>query len=178
MKFLLFNLAVIAALVFLFNPDKADFHALADRAYETVGLAKVSAEKVAKKVAEKAGPDTQSQTVEPAPEKPEPKPAAPTAKKKSVAEAPEPAPVTPIAPPPAQSVPQPAAPAEAAPAIAARPEPALDPAVAQRRAEVLGLNAPAAGPAEEKLMSPEQRRRELFSLAEEMELFYVKRLNR
>ena len=181
MKFLLFNLAVIAALVFLFNPDKADFHALADRAYETVGLAKVGAEKVAKTVAEKAEQDAETQetqTVEPTPKKPEPKPVAPAPKKKSVAEAPEPAQVTAKAPPTAKSAPQPPVRTETAPTVAAASEPTLDPAVAQRRAEVLGLDAPAAGPAEEKLMSPEQRRRELFSLAEEMELFYVKRLNR
>ena len=169
MKFLLFNFAVIAALFFLFNPDRADLHALADRAYETVGMAREKAESVVDKV---TLPPSEIQAVRPIP--------AP------IQQAAEPAP-TPIAPKP-EDKPVPAAPIKQAavqppveapaPVAAITPEKTLDPAVAQRRAEVLGLDAPAAGPAEEKLMSAEQRRRELFTLAEEMELFYVRRLSR
>lgn len=166
MKFLLFNFAVIAALFFLFNPDRADLHALADRAYETVGMAREKAESVVDKV---TSPPSEIQAVRP-----------------PIQQAAEPAP-TPIAPKP-EDKPVPAAPIKQAavqppveapaPVAAITPEKTLDSAVAQRRAEVLGLDAPAAGPAEEKLMSAEQRRRELFTLAEEMELFYVRRLSR
>lgn len=181
MKFLFFNLAVVAALVFLFNPDRADLRAWADRAYEAIGLAKEAAETAvnppkpaavakAAPAQEKNPPvaETPKVAAEPAalvaapapePKAPAPKPTAP--KKRAVAE------VAPAAPVPTDRI-----------AVQTAPEPALDPAVAKRRAEVLGLDAPAAGPAEETLMSPEQRRRELFSLAEEMELFYVKRLSR
>lgn len=174
MKFLLFNVAVIAALVFLFNPDKADFRALADRAYETVGIARDGAEQVMEKVAEKTEAAPKKRVAEPAQKKPEPKPVAPAPKKQAIAIAPVPIEEA----TPAVTAYKAAVPVKTAPPVAAAAEPKLDPAVAQRRAEVLGLDAPAAGPAEERLMSPDQRRRELFSLAEEMELFYVKRLNR
>ncbi len=165
MKFVLFNLAVVAALFFLFNPDRADLHALADRAYETVGLARDGAEKVVEKVAPTSKPVRQAADAAPKPpvsespaSKPEIKPAHPAPKKQVASQ-------SRIAPPKP---------------VAAAPAPKLDPAVAQRRAEVLGTDAPrAAGVAvKEKLMSPEQRRRELFTLAEEMELFYVRRLSR
>ena len=45
MKFILFNLAVIAALFFLFEPDRADLHSVADRAYAAVGMARDAATK-------------------------------------------------------------------------------------------------------------------------------------
>ena len=167
MKFVLFNLAVVAALFFLFNPDRADLRALADRAYETAGLARDGAEKIVAKVAPPAisKPVRQAADATPKPSvfespapKPEIKPAQPAPKKQVASQ-------SRIAPPKP---------------VAAAPAPKLDPAVAQRRAEVLGIDAPrAAGVAvKEKLMSPEQRRRELFTLAEEMELFYVRRLSR
>ncbi len=90
MKFLLFNLAVIAALVFLFNPDKADFRALADRAYETVVIARDGAEQVLEKANQKALEAPEKRVVEPARKKPEPKPVAPAPKKQAVAKAPAP----------------------------------------------------------------------------------------
>ena len=62
----------------------------------------------------------------------------------------------------------------------------IDPAVARRRAEVLGEGAaavetPAAGKPEiaiaegESLMSPRQRRKELYNLAQEMELLFLRK---
>ena len=62
----------------------------------------------------------------------------------------------------------------------------IDPAVARRRAEVLGETAavvetPATGKPEiaiaegETLMSPRQRRKELYNLAQEMELLFLKK---
>ncbi len=137
MKFVLFNIAVAAALIFLFNADRTDLRALADRAYAAVGQAKDMAEETTQKA--------EAPVVE------------------TVATAPA-APPAPKAEPPKPAAPK------------------LDPAVAQRRAEVLDVEAkpqPASvAEISDQLMTPEQRRRELFTLAEEMELFYVRRLNR
>lgn len=181
MKFVLFNVAVVAALFLLFNPDRSDLRVLADRASAAVGGAvekaiggeygpvkedagntgsdRVMVERTepvqttGSRVVEKNVADAQDSKVEPKPE-PDIKPV--RAARQDRAEA--------------VRQPQPTA------------EPALDPAVAKRRAEVLGLaplpvteTSPIAG---DELMSAEQRRRELFTLAEEMELFYVKRLSR
>jgi len=161
MKFVLFNLAVIGALLFLFNPDRADLHALADRAYETVGLAKDSVEKLSPPLSKPV-----RQAADVIPDRPISKSPAPVSE------------IKPVTPTPKKHVV--AKPTAEMSKLAAAPSPKLEPAVAKRRAEVLGLDAPeAAGvPVEEKLMSPEQRRRELFTLAEEMELFYVRRLSR
>jgi hypothetical protein len=164
MKFVLFNLAVVGALFFLFNPDRADLNALADRAYETVGLAKDSVERLSPPMSKPVRPD--SKTPAPMSEIKAPAPSSSPATKPDV-----PAPEKPVAVKQTNELPK---------LATAEPAPKLEPAVAKRRAEVLGLDAPqAAGVAvEEKLMSPEQRRRELFTLAEEMELFYVRRLSR
>jgi outer membrane biosynthesis protein TonB len=157
MKFVLFNIAVLAALYVLFNPDSVDFHALSARAHATVETVRGAVEPA---VAGEAAP------VEAVAEQP-------------VAKAPDPN-------PPAEPAPKPVAMAQvaekAAPTSQDIPVAKLDPAVAKRRAEVLGLAPPpAAAPApqaDEALMTPEQRRRELFTLAEEMELFYVRHLSR
>ncbi|MGE4658086.1 MAG: hypothetical protein AAEI08_04045 [Gammaproteobacteria bacterium] len=56
-----------------------------------------------------------------------------------------------------------------------------DPVVAQRRAEVLGEPEVASVTGEDtqlSLMSPRERQRELFSLAEEMELLFVEKVGR
>lgn len=152
MKFVLFNFSVIAALFFLFDPDRAELHALADRAYETVGLARDTAEKAVEKVEQPAEVLAAPVSVEP-----QAKPVAAVPEKNDIAD-----------------------PKAEAPKIAAASPEILDPAVAKRRAEVLGIDAPQAtnGQANDKLMTPQQRRRELFTLAEEMELFYVRRLSR
>ena len=169
MKFLLFNVAVVVALFVLFNPDRADLRAVADRAYEAVGLARETAKDVAEKIKV-----TEPETPEPAPSPEPPKTAAPQTVAAEV-----PADLKPAEPVSAEPHPVEMKPADARPADATPVEPppqALDPAVAKRRAEVLGEGP--LPPAEDRLMSPEQRRRELFNLAEEMELFYVKRLSR
>ncbi len=128
MKFVLFNVAIIAALFYLFNADRVDFRSLADQAYAAVDG-----------VREKAGAVVETAKV-----------AAPS--KEPAAPEPE--------------------------IVHAAPAEPLDPAVAKRRAVVLGTGAPEGGVDTEVLMTPEQRRRELFALAEDMELLYVRRLNR
>ncbi len=44
MKFLLFNIFVIGALIYLFAADRPDYHATADRLFDTVGKVKSGAE--------------------------------------------------------------------------------------------------------------------------------------
>ena len=60
--------------------------------------------------------------------------------------------------------------------IAARPAPRLDPAVAKRRAEILGT-APAADAGQSEpapaFMAPRLRRAQLHRLAEDMEIMFV-----
>ena len=93
----------------------------------------------------------------------------------------EPAPKTEVAA--SAAVEREGAPGEAEGRVAASALPAVtDPAVAKRRAEVLdGIavadRAPSMALAEgERLMSPEQRVRELHALAEEMELLFVNKM--
>lgn len=179
MKFVLFNIAVVAALFVLFNPDRADFRALADRASESVGVARGAVEKAI--AGEKQAAKADVGNVKPAPVKA-------AADRKVFEEKVEEAPVAPAPAPRVAPTPKPAikpvrvAAQEPGPTPQPAAEPTLDPAVAKRRAEVLGLAPPTSNealpPATDKLMSAEERRRELFSLAEEMELFYVKRLSR
>ncbi len=167
MRFVLFNVAVIAALFFLFDSDRAGLTALADKAYAAIG-----AERTAEKSTVAAAPTPivagQAKTAQPPAPKPakaQPKPADNPVPKRVNAENADKA-VAKVT----------------TPALVEKKQGALDPAVAKRRAEVLGL-APIASEGtafqtEEKLMTADQRRRELFTLAEEMELFYVRRLNR
>lgn len=185
MRFLLFNIVVAGALVFLFTSDRADLHAAADRAH-------AAANDIKSKAFEAIGAE---QTAKP-PRKSETAP---------VAEA-----VEPPATVPAQTEALPAtAKAEAAPAkteetfsqnrplapaaadavrevqIATRKlvEPLtqekLPAHVAQRRAEVLAegiVGAP--DRAEQKFMPAATRKRDLMLLSEEMELFSARAISR
>ncbi len=166
MKFVLFNIAVIAALFFLFDSDKANLSSLAEKAYAAVGLERTLTKETGEIAPEQAA-------------KPSPAPA-PTQETKVTA---------------LKSVPKNSTDSELEvkvesvvtepleQIVATKPE-TLDPAVAKRRAEVLGsASATMKSPrealqGEDKLMTSDQRRRELFTLAEEMELFYVRRLSR
>lgn len=197
MKFLVFNVVVLAALGYLFLADRdalpPDLAAFKDR--------------VGDKVAALTAPEAPKPVVAPAPvvapepvaAKPAPKPTAtPPAPPKPVAEA---RPQAPAAGPPMPAVPAPKVVAETvAPAprrldpsqVSAKTAPSpLPPEVAQRRAEVMaGLDSDAPQPAApaaakglalaegDALMTPEQRRRELLSLAEDMELLYARSVSR
>ena len=46
MKFVLFNVAIIAALFYLFNADRVDFRSLADKPYEAVDGVRETADTV------------------------------------------------------------------------------------------------------------------------------------
>lgn len=175
MKFIFFNLAVVAALFYLFQADRSDFRAAADRAYDAVDEVQALAKDVAKNATR------QGSRLLKEPETPAADPREWNTPIPRTAEAPP-------APPPAPTVVSvPAVSTETEPPAtdaAATASPLLaDPAVARRRAEVLGSGdgQPALVPALVEgtaLMAPEERRRQLFSLAEDMEFMFVKRVSR
>ncbi|MBK19966.1 MAG: hypothetical protein CMM52_14130 [Rhodospirillaceae bacterium] len=179
MKFLAFNLAVGAALFFLFTADKSDIQSAVNQAH---GLAEQVKEIARKSIDQETKKEMVSESLSPVPDPPV---------SEKLAKTEPPAEAVPIAPvlPEKQVAPPPPAPSAVAPTTA-QPSPKvaggvptdLDPAVAKRRAEVLGDSAPPASEPVlkkgEKLMSSSDRRRELLSLAEEMELLYAKSISR
>jgi len=197
MKYLLFNVAVAAALVFLFTADRGEVQKIAGRVHDAAGDMKAHANKALEtgqsllkrdlaEAGRKTDPVPAAAPVAPvAPmTKPEPQPAAKPAAPPVVTR-PEP-PSAPLTEPPAPSrlagnIP---VPPQAAPAIPTMAAAGLDPAVAKRRREVLdGIDtaAVAAAPALKegtRLMTPTERRKELLSLAEEMELLYARSISR
>lgn len=148
MKFLIFNLAVAAALFYLISADRAEFQVAAGRVHDAAGEIKSMAVRAVDK-----GRDML--------DRPSP-PATPRA-----------AVETPVVKTPVVETPV------KAPAMA---PPAPTPAVARRRDEI--LNGIETGGQQlslkdgARLMTPQQRRRELFSLAEEMELLYARTVSR
>ena len=167
MKFLLFNIVVAGALVFLFAGDRDLPRSFADRA-------RTEAAAISAKAADMIGisaPEKAAASPTPAP------PAAPAAKAPSPAPKREPA----ATPPALKQAPKPEPVRTVA---AAEPDalpdalPGVPPEVAKRRAEVLGAapvpdasaaRTPDGEPA--RFMSPEDRRRDLLRLSEEMEIF-------
>ncbi len=195
MKFLLFNAAVIAALVYLFGMDRGELDAVSDQLEQSAeGLDRAKDDAVDKALdllgrepAPADPPARDDAEAEAASAKElEPREAsAEVTDRKDVDQAPalpaEPAPKTADAA--STDAERESATGEAGGGVAASALPALtDPAVARRRAEVLdGLavadRAPSMALAEgERLMSPEQRVRELHALAEEMELLFVNKM--
>jgi len=199
MKFLLFNVAVAAALAFLFTADRGDVQKIAGQVHDAAGNVKDYANKalnagetILQRDAVMAEQKTQSAPID-APPLPVAQPVAPPVSQPAA---------QPAAPAPA-ALPKPASQPRLSPQIAsnlpelpelvsknihkARPKISktavanLDPAVAKRRKEVLGaLDAPNAAPALKKgsqLMTPSERRKELLSLAEEMELLYARSIS-
>ena len=201
MRFLVFNAAVVAALIYLLSADRSEFRAAADRLYDTVGRVEEAARdgieragSAARDSAPSEAPTSEAPTSEAVTSEPDPEPERP--RRLAAETAPETVP-----PAPAPSTAAPSGPGATAPsgetaqaALVRALPPVDDPAVAKRRAEVLdgigaldsapvlpGLEAaaPEVALAEgETLMSPEERRRELYALAEEMELLFVTKLTR
>jgi len=227
MRFMLFNVAVIAALFYLFFSDRGDLTAVAERVQQSIGEVLVARE-------ERGDPQPAEDAVAAAGE-PLPEALAPGDGNEDLSQAPQPdatagerqqpqeQPTVIEAPgseewalllaeqgfeleeatESAREEPQPQ---QVQLAVATDPSPAagllpaVDPAVAQRRAEVLdgidiplpslasaGAPAPAAArPAApilqladgEALMSNEERLKQLYVLAEEMELLFVQKLAR
>ncbi len=131
MKFLAFNLAVGLALIFLFTADKGDVHKAVDRAHNIAAdIKKMASEKIGNRVLKK------TETPAPAPEP------APDVASEQVA---KPVPIAPVLPAKQTVSAPPAAaptPAKPSPKKAGGAPSNLDPAVAKRRAEVLGDNPP------------------------------------
>ena len=194
MKFLLFNVAVAAALVFLFTADRGEVQKIAGQVHDAAGDMKAYANK-----ALNSAPNEFDRRVEPVP-------ASPIRRTERTPDVrPPQSPVVTSAP---ATTARPEGPSELAlarkiarnlPAMpetgwetlpqagreTSNPAPAdIDPAVAQRRREVLDgietAEAAEATPALKdgaRLMTPSERRKELLSLAEEMELLYARSIS-
>lgn len=174
MRFLLFNVVVAAALVFLFAGDRADLHAAADRAHDAATDLKARAFEV---IGAKKAPDAP-----PAPQTA----AKPVQEKAAVSSAPK------TAPPAAEPVP--AATDKAGTAgvdavtqvrVATRGlVPPLPPEVGKRREEVLaegvvgGAISSPGDTKKPKFMTAADRKRDLMLLSEEMEMFSAQSIAR
>jgi len=195
MRFILFNLAVGAALIYLFNGGQLpamDWKAgLAQLKAEVTGKETVAAPKQLAAAGQSHGRDViEPPKPEPKPDpkpQPAPKPSTGSTKTKAtpalpplgearqVAKRPDPKPA-PKGVQTAANITAPSVP----------PVPPVPPAVAQRRAEVLGETVPetAARPAARRvqlepgtaMMSAADRKRELDALAEEMEMLYIQKI--
>jgi hypothetical protein len=225
MRFLLFNIAVIVALFYLFSMERGDFHAAAERLQDGLDKARSTAEEAAGRMSfhttMDGGVDENLRQTSAPPEAPvedplvlEDQPAPDTIGSEDwallFAELDAESRMTADESRESQSEPQgPITEAQSStqdPLKSAPPDrglaqgllPVEDPAVARRRAEVLeGLNLPmspdptafAAGPAAatsaaprlqlaegDALMSKEERLKQLYVLAEEMELFFLQKL--
>ncbi len=197
MRFLLFNLAVVAALFYLFSADRSGLEIGKDHRENPLQAMRQELESLARDIADGRRSSRQTEpesaaaempkddaqvprarVVDPAPGEPkdQPIPATPTR-----AEAPSAEQDAAQAPQTLDENPH----GSRAAADPIGPLPRVDdPAVAQRRAEVLAGGAPlddsrGETPVKPGLpMSPEERLRKLYSLAEEMELLYVSKMTR
>lgn len=177
MRFLLFNIVVAGALIFLFTTDKADLHAAADRAHDAAtGLKTKAFEVIGARKAPAAQPAPKAEA-EPSPAKP--------VDRKVVAALTEEDPA-PAAIPAAEAKPGTAA-AEAVKEVQVATRklvPPLPTAVEKRREEVLaegivGGPVSAKGASDtQKFMTAADRKRDLMLLSEEMELFSAKSISR
>ena len=163
MKFLIFNIVVAGALIFLFAGNKGDLTAVAQKAEQVVSKIKTEA----------------VEAVGPKPETPPPaKPVTPSVNVTKPAAAPVDA--SPSVAKPKAPASEPAAQPLPSVTIADRtPKAPLPPAVAKRRAEVLdeGATVVSEGSAE-KFMPAEIRKRELMLLSEKMEMFSAEAISR
>jgi len=182
MKFLLFNLAVAAALGYLFFADRGQVQETAGRMHDAARDLRTFARQAYDKAPQLVQAQKPSKKPVRVPE--EAAAAGPT----ESPEAPEPAVPAAAAPKPAIAdrgeVPQPPPVASLTPATAeTRPIRLIpDPATAKRRREVLEGRpprdvTPGLKPGE-RLMSPSERRKELLTLSEEMDLFYARSVSR
>lgn len=166
MKFLIFNIVVAAALVFLFAGDKGDLTAIAGKTEKLVSDIKSKAVEAVAPPRSEELPATPAST-------PLPKPAvAPAAADTPTPKLPE----AKAAPLPAKAAAKPLPTTN----IADRtPKPPLSPDVAKRRAVVLDDSATVVSEGTaEKFMPADIRKRELMLLSEEMELFSAKAISR
>ncbi|MHA1108794.1 MAG: hypothetical protein ACTSQV_06725 [Alphaproteobacteria bacterium] len=192
MKFLLFNVAVAAALVFLFTADRGEVQKMAGQVHDAAGDMKDYAAKALKggRTLLGSGAVKTDRKTDPAPAVAPPKPVTQPVKQ-PVETRPEPTTGPPSEPP----VPRKLA-GNLAGNLPAMPEIGrktgiktrraasvdLDPDVSRRRREVLdGIDAADAALVLRegtRLMTASERRTELLSLAEEMELLYARSISR
>ena len=191
MRFLFFNLAVVAALFYLFSADHGTPSLGKDLREDPLQAIRQQLESLARDIADGRGsPDQtkdvaksqQPESADTAPEEPEDRPTAAASTQADAATAAQDAVRAETEAPQTLADSQRQGPA-AADQIGPLPE-VDDPAVALRRAEVLSGVAPLdEGRAEAAVepgppMGPEERLRKLYSLAEEMELLYVSKMTR
>lgn len=189
MRFLLFNIVVAGALVFLFTSDKADLHAAADRAHN-------AASDIKSKAFEVIGADTigAKETVKPRPvikAAPVTRPKTPAETAPASAETRSTTAATaatemreetfsqnkPLAPAAAEAVRE--VQVATRKLVAPRPAKPLAPEVQQRREEVLAEGIVGKPVTEaQKYMPAATRKRDLMLLSEEMELFSAKAISR
>ena len=177
MRFLLFNVVVAAALVFLFASDKADLHAAADRAHDAASGLKSKAFEV---IGARPAP-----AIQPTP-KPASQPApANVAVRKTVVATPLQTPAAGVQPAEKSTSAITAADAVKEVQVATRKlVPPLPPAVEKRREEILaegvvgGKVSAAGGGDKQNFMTASDRKRDLMLLSEEMELFSAKSIAR
>jgi len=175
MRFLLFNIVVAGALIFLFTSDKAELHAAADRAHD-------AANGIKSKAFEVIGTQQTAKPVETAPatsetasnEAPADTATAETEETFSLNK-----PLPPVAADAVREVQVATRKLVEPQAIRPQPVKPLPPEVEQRREEVLaeGIIGEPATEAQ-KYMPPSTRKRDLMLLSEEMELFSAEAISR
>lgn len=183
MRFLLFNIVVAGALVFLFTSDKADLHAAADRAHDAANDIKSKAFEVIGTKETKPPKPAAKPAASPEPVKPAK--AAPATPETRTAATPATEPASeetfsqnkPLAPAAADAVRE----VQVATRKLVKPIPVetLPPEVEQRREEVLAEGIVGDPVTEaQKFMPASTRKRDLMLLSEEMELFSAKAISR
>ena len=179
MRFILFNIAVGAALIYLFNGGELSLNQLksglqqAKAQVAQLGEPKPTPKPAATQQLAKEGKGHGRDVIR----DPKPKLQAPTPKPKPKTKSKESAPTVPQLAKPASIAKHPTP--KLAPGVNASIKvPPVPPAVAKRRAQVLakGKPVPVALKAGTSMMLASERRRELDALAEEMEMLYIEKV--
>ena len=181
MRFILFNIAVGAALIYLFNGGELSLNQLkiglqqAKAQVAQLGEPKPTPKPAAAQQLAKEGKGHGHDVIRDP--KPKPQAPAPTSKSKPKTKSKEPTPTVPQLEKPASIANHPT-PKLVPGANASIKVPPVPPAVAKRRAQVLakGKPVPVALKAGTSMMLASERRRELDALAEEMEMLYIEKV--
>ena len=181
MRFILFNIAVGTALIYLFNGGELSLNQLkiglqqAKAQVAQLGEPKPTPKPAAAQQLAKEGKGHGRDVIRDP--KPKPQAPAPTSKPKPKTKSKEPTPTVPQLEKPASIANHPT-PKLVPGANASIKVPPVPPAVAKRRAQVLakGKPVPVALKAGTSMMLASERRRELDALAEEMEMLYIEKV--
>ena len=181
MRFILFNIAVGTALIYLFNGGELSLNQLkiglqqAKAQVAQLGEPKPTPKPAAAQQLAKEGKGHGRDVIRDP--KPKPQAPAPTSKSKPKTKSKEPTPTVPQLEKPASIANHPT-PKLVPGAKASIKVPPVPPAVAKRRAQVLakGKPVPVALKAGTSMMLASERRRELDALAEEMEMLYIEKV--